>query len=84
MRDIKGQVVIYSISGCPHCKKAKQTLKRLELPFHVVNLDGKAEEKSSLFAMTDMYSVPQIFFNEMFVGGNSELQKLVEDESQLQ
>jgi len=84
MRPIKGQVVIYAISGCPHCKKAKATLKKLELPYHTINLDGKKEEKATLFAMTDMYTVPQIFFNEVFIGGNSELQNLVKNESQLE
>ena len=84
MRDIVGQVLVYTISGCPHCRKAKHTLRELELPYYSVKLDGKQEEKAALFAMTDVYTVPQIFFNEIFIGGNSDLQDLVKNKQKLQ
>ncbi len=36
---LKGQIVIYSIQGCPHCAKAKATLREQRLPFLDVSVD---------------------------------------------
>jgi len=48
----------------------------------VINLEGNADAKKELFSATEMYTLPQIFFNEVFIGGNSQLQALVKDENQ--
>ncbi len=36
---LKGQIVIYSIPGCPHCAKAKATLRDKRLPFLDISVD---------------------------------------------
>ena len=54
--DIKGQIVVYTIPGCPHCKAAKACLEENNLPFHVINLEGNADAKKELFSATSSLS----------------------------
>lgn len=77
--NFKGRIIIYSITGCPHCRKAKGTLKSLNIPFYDVNLDIFPVERPKLKKRFDgnPFTVPQIFFNNRHIGGNSEFQQLV-------
>uniref|UniRef100_A0A8C7XHK7 Glutaredoxin domain-containing protein n=1 Tax=Oryzias sinensis TaxID=183150 RepID=A0A8C7XHK7_9TELE len=71
-----GQITVYSIQGCPHCVQAKATLGRLGVPVHDVDVGSHSEVRAKLKELTGRSSVPQIFFNSVYVGGNEELQKL--------
>ena len=42
---MKGRIVIYSITGCPHCKNAKAKLDSLRLPYHDINLADHPEQR---------------------------------------
>ena len=76
--ELKGQILVYSIVGCPHCKRAKQTLRELGLPFAEVSLDSYDESvRESVRERTGKRTVPQVFFNAVHIGGNEELQALV-------
>lgn len=79
-----GRITVYSITGCPFCKAAKAKLGELNLPFTEVNLDDYPEQRSILIGRTQKRTVPQIFFNERFIGGNDEFQKLVTEEMEFQ
>lgn len=72
-----GQVTIYSIQGCPLCVQAKATLKRLSVPVRDVDVDSQSELKVKLTELTGRSTLPQIFFNNVHVGGNDDLLKLV-------
>ena len=74
---IAGQVLVYAITACRHCKAAKEALTRLRLPWVQVNLDEHPERRVEMNQRTERLTVPQIFFNELHVGGNSELQEEV-------
>jgi len=76
---IKGTVVVYSIPACPHCRTAKQTLATCGLQYVDVNLERFPQLRPWLRESTGKTSVPQIFFNRRYIGGNSELQALVDD-----
>lgn len=78
-----GEIVVYSILGCPHCMKTKQTLKDLDLPFTDVRLDKFPHIRDDVIKKSGVRTVPQIYFNEVFIGGNVDFQKLVEDKSKL-
>ncbi|XP_071480608.1 uncharacterized protein, partial [Diadema antillarum] len=81
----KGQILVYSIVGCPHCKRAKQTLRGLSLPFSDVSLDSYAESvRQELKERTGKRTVPQVFFNATHIGGNDDLQALIENKEKLQ
>ena len=81
MINLKGRIVVYSIVGCPHCLKAKSTLRDLKLVYTDVSLDRfPARVREWLKERTGKSSVPQIFFNGTHVGGNEDFQKLVKDQ----
>ncbi|ELU10998.1 hypothetical protein CAPTEDRAFT_203097 [Capitella teleta] len=74
---LKGRILIYSIIGCPHCMRAKNTLQELGLPFVDINLDSYPQCREPMKHRIGRTSVPQVFFNSIHVGGNEDLQKLV-------
>lgn len=75
--ELKGQVVVYSILGCPHCMKAKNTLQEKGIPYTDISLDKFPQCREELTSKTGKKTVPQIFFNATHVGGNDDLQALV-------
>lgn len=78
---MKGRIIVYSIVGCPHCKKAKATLHELKLPFTDINLDSYvASVREAVQEKTGRRTVPQIFFNATHIGGNDDLQKLISED----
>jgi glutaredoxin len=74
---IKGQVIVYSIIGCPHCMKAKNTLQNMGIPYQDITLDAFPQCREFVKERTGKRTVPQIFFNNIHVGGNDDLQKMV-------
>ncbi len=81
---LKGRIVIYSIVGCPHCLAAKSTLQELKLPFTDVSVDRfPPKVREWVKEKTKKSSVPQIFFNQVYIGGNAEFQAIVKDEAKL-
>nr|XP_061827745.1 uncharacterized protein zgc:152951 isoform X2 [Nerophis lumbriciformis] len=78
----KGRVTVYSIQGCPHCLQAKATLARLGLPLCDVDVGKHPELRAKVKELTGRSTVPQIFFNNVHVGGNSDLQNLAPEELQ--
>ncbi|KAG7241674.1 hypothetical protein INR49_025139 [Caranx melampygus] len=77
-----GRVTVYSIQGCPHCVQAKATLGRLEIPVCDVDVGKHPELRARVKELTGRSTVPQIFFNNVHVGGNDDLQKLAPEELQ--
>ena len=75
--ELKGRVLIYSILGCPHCMRAKNSLQELGIPYTDVSLDKYPHARQDLQMRTGKRTVPQIFFNARHIGGNDELQELV-------
>lgn len=77
MEDIKGRILVYSILGCPHCMRAKNTLHSQNLPYTDISLETFPQCRQEVLDRTGKKTVPQIFFNNVHVGGNDDLQKLV-------
>lgn len=71
-----GRVTLYSIQGCPHCMQAKATLRLLGVPVYDVDLGSHSELRARVKELTGHSTAPQIFFNNVHVGGNDNLQKL--------
>ncbi|XP_023325564.1 uncharacterized protein LOC111699192 [Eurytemora carolleeae] len=70
------KIVIYSITGCPHCVAAKNSLQENGLTYVDVGVDRFPPNVREWVAKrTGKTSVPQIFFNSTYVGGNLELNK---------
>ncbi|KAK1902359.1 Glutaredoxin 1 [Dissostichus eleginoides] len=77
-----GRVTVYSIQGCPHCVQAKATLGGLGVPVCDVDVGKHPELRARVKELTGRSSVPQIFFNNIHVGGNDDLQKMAPEELQ--
>lgn len=75
--ELKGRVLVYSILGCPHCMRAKNTLQELGVPYSDVGLDKFPQARQDLQRRAQKRTVPQIFFNAKHIGGNEDLQNLV-------
>uniref|UniRef100_A0A3Q3IP55 Uncharacterized protein n=1 Tax=Monopterus albus TaxID=43700 RepID=A0A3Q3IP55_MONAL len=77
-----GRVTVYSIQGCPHCVQAKATLRCLEVPVCDVDVGRHPALRARVKDLTGRSTFPQIFFNNIHVGGNDDLQKLAPEELQ--
>ncbi|XP_010771440.1 uncharacterized protein isoform X2 [Notothenia coriiceps] len=77
-----GRVTVYSIQGCPHCVQAKAILGGLGVPVCDVDVGKHPELRARVKELTGRSSVPQIFFNNIHVGGNDDLQKMAPEELQ--
>lgn len=67
------KIKIYTKTTCPACVLAKETLKQKNVSFEEVVLDDKPEELKQLIEKTQMKTVPQIFINDQFIGGCSDM-----------
>ncbi|MCO5592160.1 hypothetical protein L7F22_046156 [Adiantum nelumboides] len=73
---IKGRITLFSKSGCQDSRAARSFLRSKGLSFVEVNLDIFPQRKMELEERTGTSSVPQIFFNDTFVGGFDEINAL--------
>ncbi|XP_064626576.1 uncharacterized protein LOC135487119 [Lineus longissimus] len=80
---MKGRILVYSVVGCPHCMRAKSALQELNLTYSDINLDSFPQCRDDVARRTGKKTVPQIFFNNHLVGGNDELQKLIQNKAEL-
>ena len=71
-------VAVYTIAGCPYCKKAIKLLRHLGIPFKARNVGSNAQLAVQLYRETGSPSVPKIFINGRFIGGFDRLQALAE------
>jgi glutaredoxin 3 len=70
------QIVIYSTSYCPYCVRAKELLKRKGVEFTEILVDQDEKKREEMIARTGRYTVPQIFINNLHVGGCDDLYAL--------
>ncbi|KAH9523512.1 hypothetical protein Btru_040194, partial [Bulinus truncatus] len=60
------------------------TLKGLGLPYTDVRLDLFPEIREEVMKRSNMRTVPQIYFNEILIGGNDDLNKLLQEKDHLE
>jgi len=72
-----GQVLLFSITGCPFCARTKKLLTELQVPYFDVNLEKYPERRYEMQERTGRRTVPQIFFNSKHIGGYDDIKKLV-------
>lgn len=72
---MKTAAVIWSKQNCKFCEQAKNLLKQQGIPFEEKTI-GKGYTKEDLLkAVPTARTVPQIFLNEEYVGGFTELRQ---------
>lgn len=65
-------VVVWSKSYCPYCKKVKELFKKLNVEYHAIELDQKdngASIQAILKTKTGQSSVPNVFIKKQHIGG---------------
>jgi glutaredoxin 3 len=67
---------LHTKKSCAYCAQAKQLLQRKGLAYEEIDLGSDPDIEANLAAQTGFRTVPQIFINERFVGGFTDLAKL--------
>jgi GrxC family glutaredoxin len=75
------KVQIYSKFPCPYCIRAKEFFNSKNIAFEEIDLTGNYDEIDKLKERTGHRTFPQIFINDQFVGGYSDLMEKIEDGS---
>lgn len=66
-------IVIYTMNNCGYCEAAKNLLRATGLSFQEINISDSLEERQKLVTKTGHRTMPQIFIDDQFVGGYTEL-----------
>ena len=75
-RKMSEGVVIYTMEGCPYCRRAKELLCRKRIPYHEVNLSDQEYRWEECEERSGRDTVPQIFFGERHIGGCDDIIRL--------
>ena len=70
-------VTVYMGPMCNFCNAAKRLLKRNNIPYNEINIALEEGKKEEMLAKSNgKRTIPQIFFNELHIGGYEELRAL--------
>ena len=67
------KVVVYLTGWCPYCTRAKQLLDRKGVAFEEIDVDARPEARAQMVARSGRYTVPQIFIDDVHIGGCDDL-----------
>lgn len=72
------KVEIYTWATCPFCLRAKQLLDRKNIDYIEYQIDGDEQARVAMIkrGSDGKRSVPQIFINDLHVGGSDALAQL--------
>ncbi len=72
------KVEIYTWTTCPFCRRAKQLLDRKQIEYLEYVIDGDEQARDAMVkrGSDGKRSVPQIFINNIHVGGSDALYQL--------
>ena len=71
------KVEVYSSMWCPFCYRAKQLLKKKDVAFEEIDVDGDPAVRAAMRERASgRHTVPQIFINDNGIGGCDELYAL--------
>ena len=72
------EILIYSSYNCGYCDRAKKLLEEKSISYREINIqDNPTEREVMLKKANGRRTVPQIFINELHIGGFQELHKIV-------
>jgi glutaredoxin 3 len=74
---MKQDFIIYSLTYCPYCVRAKQLLDSLKIPFtEFIAEEMDQDELQKVLTKSQMRTFPQIFYKNKLIGGFTELKAL--------
>mmetsp|Transcript_78747 Transcript_78747/g.157421 ORF Transcript_78747/g.157421 Transcript_78747/m.157421 type:complete len:333 (+) Transcript_78747:29-1027(+) len=77
-------VVVFSKSYCPFCRRTKALFNSVGVPFTAIELDERndgGELQAALLALTGQRTVPNVFVKEKHIGGNDDVHRAHADGS---
>lgn len=72
-------IIVYTIDNCGYCEAAKSLLRSKNLPYKEFNITRDDQQKKDLVEKTGHRTMPQIFIDDQFVGGFTELKAFLKD-----
>ena len=70
-------IIIYSSNNCGSCELAKSLLDSLNYQYQEINIQEMPDKRDEMLRKSNgRRTVPQIFINDLHVGGYDELNKL--------
>lgn len=69
-------IIIYSSEHCPYCVRAKQLLDNKQARYTEIRVDLDPAQRDIMIARSGRRTVPQIFINDIHVGGCDDLYAL--------
>jgi len=69
------KAVVWSKDSCPFCVQAKNLLKSKGIEFEERNVSKDWTKEQLLEAVPNARTLPQIFLNDNYIGGFTELRK---------
>ncbi|HRG95823.1 MAG TPA: glutaredoxin domain-containing protein [Polyangiaceae bacterium] len=70
------RVVVYVTSYCSYCVRVKMLLDRRGIPYDVLDVTGDHDKRDWLVSVTKRRTVPQVFIDDVPVGGFDDVQAL--------
>lgn len=69
-------VTIYTTMVCPYCSRARHLLQRKGVAFEEIAVDHDREQRAEMQRRSRRHTVPQIFIDDLHVGGYDDLAML--------
>lgn len=75
---MKPDVLLYTMSWCPYCRRAKTLLKEKRVQWKELDIEADPAQRPAMMKASGRKTVPQIFINGTHVGGFDDLLALDE------
>ena len=70
---MKPEVLIYTTSWCPFCRREKALLQEKGVAFTELDIEADPAHRKAMIESSGRSTVPQIFINGTLIGGSDEL-----------
>ena len=70
------KVLMYTAQQCPYCIRAKALLRHKGVPYQEIDVSEDAVLREKMIEESGRRTVPQIFINDVPIGGFEELREL--------
>ena len=70
------KITVYTTPWCPYCHAAKALLKKKGMAFEEIDVRDSALRQLMMLKSNGRYTVPQIFIDDLHVGGSDDMHEL--------
>ena len=70
---MSAKVTMYSTRFCPYCMRARSLLGQKNVSYEEIDVSGDPGLRQTMFELSGRDSVPQIFINDLAVGGYDDI-----------